>query len=390
MRHAFLRLIAAPLLFAFIGSAADAQILNQSNIEQICKSSSATHRRTLVYVDLSSIIKGRTEWGLTLINRLELGAREPLTILSVNPNTFETVQAFDLCYPTLTKSEIESARAGRGQWARLVSSDPEDQQRENLQTFDARLKNALDKILGEATKFQAGARKNILGALAFDKNRFSDRSAFYRIIVFSDAVLVDPDIEKSTDVAKYVSALNIKYPATFYGADVSLFGVSEGSDSHLNLQTREKIFDAYLLASWGQLKSFSSSLPAQRNDPYSAVTRLEGSFEGGSSQGAARIAYSTPNSSQATGWVTFVIGRSQLYLPFEGALECDGDQCKLSASASESVPPLAQSPYFRKGDRISLQGKRDARLEGSLTTEAKEVFKDGNQEAKYTLKFQKP
>jgi hypothetical protein len=37
-----------------------------------------------------------------------------------------------------------------------------------------------------------------------------------------------------------------------------------------------------------------------------------------------------------------------------------------------------------------LQGKKDARFEGSVTSEAKEVFKDGNQEAKYILKFQKP
>jgi hypothetical protein len=272
----------------------------------------------------------------------------------------------------------------------LTSSDPDDQQRENLQTFDARLKNALDRVLADAGKFQAGKRKNILGALAFDKNRFSDRSAFYRIIVYSDAVLADTDVETTTDVAKFVVSLSSKYPATFFGADVSVFGVSEGGDSQFNLQARERVFEAYFLASWAHLRSFSSSLPAQKSDPYSSVTRLEGTFEGGNSQGAARISYFAASVAQTVGWVTFVIGRTQLYLPFEGSLDCDGDQCKLSASASESVPTLAQSPYFRKGDRIILQGKKDARFEGSVTSEAKEVFKDGNQEAKYILKFQKP
>jgi hypothetical protein len=390
MRNAVRRLLAALCLLAFLASTAHAQILNQSNIEQVCKSPPATHRRTLVYVDISSIAKGRTEWGLTLINRLELGVREALTILAVNPNTFEIGQAFDLCYPTLTKSEIESARAGRGQWDRLVSSDPEDQQRENLQTFDARLKNALDKVLADAGKFQGGKRKNILGALALDKNRFSERSAFYRIIVYTDAVLLDPDLENSSDPAKYASSLNSKYPATFYGADVSIFGVSDTSDIQMDLQTREKVFGAYLLTNWAHLKSFSSSLPAQKSDPYSSLARLEGTFEGGNSQGAARISYTAPNLSETVGWVTFVLGRNQLYLPFEGSMECEGEQCKLSANASESVPLLAQSPYFRKGDRISLQGKKDTRFEGSVTTESKEVFKEGNQEAKYTLKFQKP
>ncbi len=384
------RFIALLCLLASLTSVADAQILNQNNIEQICKSPPATHRRTLVYVDISSISKARTEWGLTLINRLELGAREPLTILAVNPNTFETDQAFDLCYPTLTKSEIESTRIGRSQWDKLTSPDPEDQQRENLQTFDARLRNALDKLLVSAGKFQSGKRKNILGALAFDKNRFAERSAFYRIIVYTDAALLDPDVESSSDTAKYINLLASKYPATFYGADVSIFGVSDASDPQINLQAREKIFEAYLLMSWAHLKSFSSSLPAQSNDPYSSITRLEGTFEGGNSQGLARIFYSTPSKSQTVGWVTFVVGRNQLYLPFEGSLECEGEQCKLSANASESVPPMTQSPYFRKGDRINLQGKKDISFEGSLKTEAKEVFREGNQEAKYTLRFQKP
>lgn len=384
------RFIALLCLLASLTSVVDAQILNQNNIEQICKSPPATHRRTLVYVDISSISKARTEWGLTLINRLELGAREPLTILAVNPNTFETDQAFDLCYPTLTKSEIESTRIGRSQWDKLTSPDPEDQQRENLQTFDARLRNALDKLLVSAGKFQSGKRKNILGALAFDKNRFAERSAFYRIIVYTDASLLDPDVESSSDTAKYINSLASKYPATFYGADVSIFGVSDASDPQINLQAREKIFEAYLLTSWAHLKSFSSSLPAQSNDPYSSITRLEGTFEGGNSQGLARIFYSTPSKSQTVGWITFVVGRNQLYLPFEGSLECEGEQCKLSANASESVPPMTQSPYFRKGDRINLQGKKDISFEGSLKTEAKEVFREGNQEAKYTLRFQKP
>jgi hypothetical protein len=208
--------------------------------------------------------------------------------------------------------------------------------------------------------------------------------------VYTDAVLIDPDVEASSDVAKHVASLNAKYPTTFYGADVSIFGVAEASDSHFNLQNREQIFDAYFLSNWAHLSSFSSSLPSQRNDPYSQVMRLEGAFEGGGSQGAARISFSEPTNAQTVGWITFVVGRNQLYLPFEGLRECEGEQCKISANASESIPPLAPSPYFRKGDRIILQGKKDVQLEGSLTSEAKEVFKEGNQEAKYTLKFQKP
>jgi hypothetical protein len=82
MKNAIRRLLAPLCLIALFGSSASSQILNRSNIEQLCKASAATYRRTIVYIDISSVTKSRTEWGLTLINRLELGVREPLTIFT--------------------------------------------------------------------------------------------------------------------------------------------------------------------------------------------------------------------------------------------------------------------------------------------------------------------
>src|SRR3954471_16268304 len=166
-----------------VGGVATAQILAIPNIEELCKSApTVTYRRTLIYIDLAAIGTGKTEWGLTIINRLELGPREWVTILGVNPNTFEINQVFDSCFPSLTKSELETGRSGRDLWDKMTKLDPADQQRENLQTFDARLRNSLDKLIAESKKFQSGKRRNILGAIAFDKNRFADRSALYRVI----------------------------------------------------------------------------------------------------------------------------------------------------------------------------------------------------------------
>ena len=52
---------------------ASAQILATSNIKELCTSSPAvTHRKTIVYVDLSAIQSANIEWGLTILNRLEL------------------------------------------------------------------------------------------------------------------------------------------------------------------------------------------------------------------------------------------------------------------------------------------------------------------------------
>jgi hypothetical protein len=158
---------------------ADAQIIATPNIEKLCRTApTLTHRKTIVYVDLASIKTAKPEWGLTILNRLELAPRETLIVIGVNPTTFEVIEVFDACFPSLASSEMEEGRTSRTLWDRLITLDPADQQRENLQTFDTRLRNALDKLIGEAKRYQEGARRNILGGLALDKNRYADQKAF--------------------------------------------------------------------------------------------------------------------------------------------------------------------------------------------------------------------
>lgn len=377
------------VFFLFLGERpAQAQIVATSNIEELCKSAPpVTSRRTLVYVDLASIVKGKNEWGLTILNRLELGPREWLTILSVNPNTFEINQAFDICHPSLVKNELEGGDR-RGFWDKLTQFDPATQQRENLQTFDARLRIALDKLIADATKFVPGKRRNVLGAIAFDKNRFSDRAALYRVIIYSDGSLIDPDLEAGADVARQVSFLAAKYPANFSGADISIFGVSESSDKSASLETKERVASAFFLSNWAHLRSFSPSLPQQRNETFPPVVRWEGNFDGGGTQGSAKLSYTTsPGANLSDAWVSFSVGRTLLHVPFEGEIRCENEQCKVTATSSESIPLLSATPYFRKGDRLQLQGKNGVGFEGSLGSETREIFKDGTQEVRYNLKF---
>lgn len=132
-------------------STASAQIITTPNIKELCSSAPAvTYRKTIVYVDLASIQSANIEWGLTILNRLELAAREPLTLVAADPRTFDITEAFNVCLPKLTDAEISEARSARGIVDKLISSDPVDQQRENVQTFDARLKNSLNKIVEES------------------------------------------------------------------------------------------------------------------------------------------------------------------------------------------------------------------------------------------------
>jgi hypothetical protein len=360
-----------------------AQIIAAPNIDKVCKVPPLTYRRTVVYVDLGAVRAAKPEWGLTILNRLELAPRESLIVIGINPSTFESKEVFDTCYPVLASSEIEEEQKSRGLWDKLISLDPVAQQHENLQVFDVRLRNGLNKIIDEAGKYQEGSRRNVLGAIALDKNRYSDRSALYRVIIYTDGIIKDLASDGKTQ-----QTLAERYPASFSGAEVAVFGVDGNSQ---DVSQKEQTFSAYFLKSWGHLRSFSSSLPQQDSFIYPPAMRMDGVFDGGGTQGTLKLAlFAAKQGNIAEGWLAFNVGREILYVPFHGEYRCTGEECRLTATCSETVPPQATNPYFRKGDRISLTGKAGHSMQGSLEAAAREVFKDvkdTNQGVKYSLKF---
>jgi hypothetical protein len=369
---------------------AKAQLIATPNIEQLCRTAPVlTYRKTVVYVDVAAIKNASEEWGLTILNRLELAPREVVTVLAVNPNTFDVKEVFDSCIPTLSPPEVEDAQHSRGIWDRLFTLDPISQQREDLQTLDARLRNALDAIITESRQYQEGERRDILGAIAFDKNRYSDQSAFYRLIIYTDGTIKDPSIEgKSNGETQPLDALADRYHASFSGAEVAVFGVN-GNLQDATLERKEQVFSAFFLKNWARLKSFSPSLPQQEAHLFPAAIRLDGVFEGGGTQGPLKLAlFAVKQGNGADGWLAFNVGRETLYVPFQGEYHCSGNDCHLNATCDESVPPQSPTPYFRSGDRIVLSGKSGSSLEGSLQAAGHEVFNGGgNQTVNYTLKF---
>jgi hypothetical protein len=209
--------LGAVLFCVVVAADSWAQILNTADITALCRSPAETHRNTIVYVDLSSLKPGEDEWGHTILKKLELAPRERLTVLAVNPSNFEVSEVFASCYPAFTQSEIDHIRQNRSLWEKLIRPDPEAQQRDNLQTFDARLRNSLDKVLSASTKFSLGKRRDILGAIAVDKNRFADRGAFYRIIIFTNGVITD-DFDTGANDTQIVEPFNEEIPDIVFGS----------------------------------------------------------------------------------------------------------------------------------------------------------------------------
>jgi hypothetical protein len=367
-----------------------AQILNPNDIDAICRSNKPeTHRNTLVYVDLSSIKSGEDEWGYTILKKLELAPRERVTVLGVNPSTFEILEVFYSCYPTFTQSEISQIRSNRSIWDKLITQDPETHQRENLQTFDARLRNSLDKAVSASKKYVPGKRRNILGAIAVDKNRFTQRDAVYRMIIFTNAVISD-EFETGTNEQQIVDWLIKKYPTSFSGAEVSVFGVT-GGDRVESIESKGRIFSSFFLSNWARVRSFTASLPQQTNSLFSAVKNSTGTFEGGGIKGAAKLSFSAANGTSTNIWLTFVRGPNLLYVPIEGEYSCSGNSCSLKGRVIEQIPLLSSKPYFREGDQVDLQ-KIDEKLVGTLKSESKEIFSNNNaatrsEEVKYQIEL---
>ena len=251
-----------------------------------------------------------------------------LTVVAVDPQTFEIVEAFNLCYPKLTDMEIAEDRKARGIVDKLFSSDPADQQRENLQTFDTRLKNSLNKIVAELKKYKEGDRRNILGAIAFDKDRFSDLTAAYRLIVYTDGTIKD---------SKSQAVLGERYPANFAGADVFVFGVN-GNVEDQELQQKQRTFATFFQKNWGHLSSFSPSLPQQTPSLYFPTTRMEGTYDGGGAQGPVKLVlFTVKQGAAAYGWLAFTVRGEAVYVPFSGDFHCKGNECRLAA-CTQNVP----------------------------------------------------
>ena len=374
-------------------SESNAQIINPSDIEAICRSApdpSQTHRSTIVYVDLSSIKAGNDEWGYSILKKLELSPRERITILGVNPSNFEVLEVFASCYPALTQSEIERIRNERTLWDKLIKQDPESQQKDNLQTFDARLRNSLDRLVAASKRFSLGKRRDMLGAIAVDKNRLTDRSGFYRIIVYTNGNISD-DFEAGANETQIVDLLTKKYPTSFLGAEVSVFGVT-GDDRNETLESKERIYSSYFLNNWARVRSFTPSLPQQTNAAFSAMRTVDGTFDGGGIKGSVKLSYAVTNVKASNIWLTFVVGGNSLYVPIEADHSCGGDVCSIKGTVIENIPLLSATPYFRKGDKLNLSGKKGEKLVGSLTSETNEVFKPENrgettEAVKYQLEF---
>ena len=215
--------------------------------------------------------------------------------------------------------------------------------------------------------------------MAFDKNRFADPQSYTRAIIFTDGRI----IEASVDLA--AGSLAAKYPASFGGADIFMFGVAAGGADAANPELMHAVFEDYFLTGRGQLRSFSFALPEQSASVFGSPVSLQGRYDGGGVSGEAVLSYVPGGEGGLAGaWLTFATGTGPLHLPVEGDLRCSAGTCSLKAHVVHDVPPAAEDPFFKKGDLVVLQGSPDA-FKGRLEAAVPETFEGRAETVVYNL-----
>lgn len=106
--------IALFYLLAFSAGSVQAQdIIRADTTEKICNElPPLSIRETYVYIDLASISGENLDWGLTILNKLELSPREKITILSVDNTSNSVSEELSFCYPQKTKKSLMMRRTG--------------------------------------------------------------------------------------------------------------------------------------------------------------------------------------------------------------------------------------------------------------------------------------
>ena len=221
------------------------------------------------------------------------------------------------------------------------------------------------------------------------KIEFTNRDAVYRLIIFTNGTISD-ELESAATDSQIAKSLTKKYPTSFSGAEVSVYGVT-GGDRGETLESKGKIFSSFFLSNWARVRSFSSSLPQQTNNLFTVMKTRSGTFDGGGVKGAAKLSFSTADGKSTNIWLTFTRGPNSFYVPLEGNYSCTGEACTFTGRVITPIPLLSSKPYFREGDQVDLRKSED-RLVGTLKSESKEIFQGDASapkpdEVRYQLEF---
>jgi hypothetical protein len=324
-----------------------------------------TVRQTVVYVDDSLLVEGKTEWVAELLRKLKasLAPGERTTVVQLTPLVGKSVEIWSGCWPQYTASQrVEIQKNG----PYILKKDPlqtlPEQQGYFAQDFNA----ALSKIYFQAKRplnavtFAApkAPQKQILRALASDEGRFSNSNITIRAIIYSGMAensdlgsIFKPVIsDASVDYAKKLGTHLRK--AVFY-----VFGASTDIvDGPSDLEAAKAFWTNALRSMSAVVGGFGSDLNVPNGIPVSAWT-YDVSLREGDQELSGKLSLMTDtDGSLVDSWIGF----SRLDITgLTGTFSCPRSDCKLNADTTTSL--VTNSP----SETLVLSGPVD-RLSGQL------------------------
>lgn len=310
-----------------------------------------TFRETVIYIDDTSLIDGKTDWAQKLSNKLtsSLTPGERVSVVQLSPDVGQSKAIWSGCWPDYTADQ----KAEIAKKTYIISRSPLDGLADQQHLFQGYFAQALTKIYNESKKPPTQARinpqsppkKQILRALASDDGRYAQNQKNIRAIIYSD-LMENSDLGSvykplPGHFPNYGSVLGSRFRRTvFYG-----FGVAADFDNPGGLATQAKLFWSGALnmmsASTG---SFAADLVVENKVPVSfSAYELKLSLNGEPLEG--KLGLMTDRDGEL---VDSWIGIERLSIVgLTGKFRCDGDNCVLDGVTSRGLTTTSDSETVR-------------------------------------------
>ncbi|SFR52653.1 hypothetical protein [Thiomicrospira sp. ALE5] len=149
--------------------------------------SSTPDRKTIFYIDISSINKDDNSWATEFLNKTNFLPREKVEIFFIDTFNNVIIEGMtEVCYPDLSDSDIALERESRSRISRFFTNDIEESIKRDQRLFNSRLRSVLSNALRLVNENEGRVpSSNVLNLLSFEQSRFSNQY-FNRVIIYSD------------------------------------------------------------------------------------------------------------------------------------------------------------------------------------------------------------
>lgn len=321
-------------------------------------------RQTVVYIDDSMMIEGRTAWAGEVIRKLRasLAPGEKTTVVQLSPANGTSTEIWSGCWPEYTPAQRASIKKN-GPY--LFTKDPLAALDDQKGYFARDLNAALSKIYfqakrpaGESAAASSSSRKKqLLRALASDEGRFSASAVTVRAIIYSD-MAENSDLGsvyrpvKADEWIDYAEKLGTHLrKSVFY-----VFGAGGSSGGSAQMENAKAFWMHALRSMSATIGGFGSDLNVPNGIPVQA-SEFNTTLKEGPQELSGKLSLLVDaDGNLIDSWIGF----SRLSIAgITGTFHCASTGCRVDASTTSALTTDHST------EALSLNGSRDE-LRGTL------------------------